>query len=275
MFPPEASLLSPSDVTAVVFLCKHMKTLNSLDVGCLPSLDCFLEIIKLLQGRCMESLTLFDCHLGDVGLERLGVLLKSECQVNHENSNLAALNHECCNLTSLSLPKNNITAAGMASFSDHQVYNQFTILHLEENPIGDEGARNLSTAMKERQLKLYSLNIAHCSLTSHSIPWLVKFLGSEHCGLRCLKLERNAIKNEVYVTCAVFLGRKHVIFGWMLVWLDVTRNGFTDKHLSLLADTLKFRNCCLICLRIMENCITDEGSRLLKKTSGSHIIIFG
>ncbi|XP_028410428.1 NACHT, LRR and PYD domains-containing protein 3-like [Dendronephthya gigantea] len=250
----KASLLSPSDITAVVFLCKHMKILNSLDVKYLSSLDCSLELLKLLQGRCMKSLNIVGCHLGDSGLEHLGALLKSGCLVNHEYSKLTMLN----------LGRNTITAAGMAGVLDNQVYNQLTDLDLSYNPIRDEGVRILSISMQERRLNLETLNLASCSLTSESVPWLVKFLRNEHCGLRTLKLSSNDIKNEgLFALCNV-LGNEIC----NLTELTLSSCSLTEKCMSTLCRALDEEHCRLKTLNLSSNDIKDEGLDILCKVIG-------
>ncbi|XP_028401001.1 NACHT, LRR and PYD domains-containing protein 3-like [Dendronephthya gigantea] len=240
-----AQLLSPSDAAAVVFLCKHMKYLNTLNVHSLSSSDCLLELVKLLQGRCMKSLTIDSCHFGDWCLERLGALLKSECQVNHE----------CSKLTELILGGNDITAAGMVRVLDNQVYNQLTDLDLSYNPIRDEGVHFLSIAMQERQLKLDTLNFTCCGLTARSMPWLVKFLGNEHCRLRSLTLGRNAIRDEGFRDLCSFL-RKETCD---LTELSVRECSLTKKCMSTLYGALDEEHCGLRSLDLADNAIGDKG----------------
>ncbi|XP_028400999.1 NACHT, LRR and PYD domains-containing protein 3-like [Dendronephthya gigantea] len=247
-------LLSPSDAAAVVFLCKHMKDLNTLRVLGLSSSDCLLELVKLLQGRCMKSLYIVRCHLSDLCLERLGALLKSECQVNHE----------CSKLTELNLGNNNITAAGMAHVLDNQVYNQLTDLDLSYNPIRDEGVRILSIAMQERQLKLDTLFLISCALTSESMPWLVKFLGNEHCRLRSLTLGRNAIRDEGFRDLCSVLGKETC----NLTYLSVRECSLTEKCMSTLCDALDEEHCGLRYLNLADNAIGDEGLRTLCSVLG-------
>ncbi|XP_028401002.1 NACHT, LRR and PYD domains-containing protein 14-like [Dendronephthya gigantea] len=246
---PGAQLLSPSDAAAVVFLCKHMKALNTLHVFSLSSSDCSLELVKLLQGRCMKSLTIIGCHFGDLCLERLGALLKSECQVNHE----------CSKLTILILGGNGITATGVAHVLDSQVYDQLTDLDLSYNPICDEGVRILSIAMKKRQLKLDTLVLTSCALTSESMPRLVKFLGNEHCRLRSLSLGSNAIRDEGFRALCSVLGKETCD----LTELNVSDCSLTKKCISTLCGALDEEHCGLTSLDLRRNCLGDEGVREL------------
>ncbi len=49
--------ISPSDWEAVTFVCKHMENLSRFNLNDIGS-DCLKEILKLLQIRCIDQLTL-------------------------------------------------------------------------------------------------------------------------------------------------------------------------------------------------------------------------
>ncbi|XP_028410374.1 NACHT, LRR and PYD domains-containing protein 3-like [Dendronephthya gigantea] len=263
----EASLLSSSDVTAVVFLCKHMKILNSLDVKYLSSLDCSLELLKLLQGRCMKSLNIVGCHLGDLGLERLGALLKSGCLVNHEYS----ISHHveswtkhyyccCCSLTEKCM-----SALCRALDEEHR---GLKTLNLSSNDIKDEGLDILCNVIGKETCNLTELHLSGCFLTRNCMSTLIHALHEEHCTLEVLNLGFNDLDKCVPILCKA-LGDE----GCKLTHLDVSNNGFKDKHLPLLASTLGLRSCCLRRLNIGRNKITEEGVRLLKETLGTRLDI--
>ena len=58
------------------------------------NLDCVLEITKLLQRRCIETLELIACRISPVQevLKYLFRALTTECRMNHEHSKLSYLN---------------------------------------------------------------------------------------------------------------------------------------------------------------------------------------
>ncbi|XP_028413143.1 NACHT, LRR and PYD domains-containing protein 3-like [Dendronephthya gigantea] len=87
--------LSSSDLAAVIYVCKHMKKLTDIHVEDIDwSEECYMEICKFLQQRCMRKLKLVKS--GEYPALPLGGLFKSliklKCTtLDHKHSKLAWL----------------------------------------------------------------------------------------------------------------------------------------------------------------------------------------
>ncbi|CAB3990290.1 Hypothetical predicted protein, partial [Paramuricea clavata] len=90
--PPDNALtgFTPSDWAAVTFVCKHMKQLSALDLDLSQSSEkCHLEVMKLLQQRCIKELTLIVKGFGGSYLAVNHVFvtfMNSRCILNHEHN---------------------------------------------------------------------------------------------------------------------------------------------------------------------------------------------
>ena len=84
--------LTSNDWSAVFFICKHMKNLKKIYlVGVdLLSLESYLEVLRLLEQRCIEELTLVRPDSVPVG-NIFKSLMASRCSLNHLHSKLAKL----------------------------------------------------------------------------------------------------------------------------------------------------------------------------------------
>ena len=83
--------ISPSDWEAVTFVCKHIENLSSFNLKNIGS-DCLKEIVKLLQKRCIDQLTLRGVYGSrSVEVEHVFGALMNECTVNHTHANLTSL----------------------------------------------------------------------------------------------------------------------------------------------------------------------------------------
>ena len=84
--------LTSGDWSAVFLVCKHMKNLKKLDLG-LAELreESYLEVLRLLEQRCVEELSLRKPPSGTSG-NIFKTLMESKCSLNHEHSKLIKLN---------------------------------------------------------------------------------------------------------------------------------------------------------------------------------------
>ncbi len=224
--------ISPSDWEAVTFVCKHMENLSSFNLDDDRS-DCLKEIVKLLQIRCIDELTLSGPY-GSRDVERVFGALMNECTVNHTHANLTLLeltyfevsdgilssilplfeNGHASHLEILSLKAGNmISSTGISKLCevlDSQHFVELTCLDLSWNPICDEGAIVLFNTLIKGPRKLTALHLEICSLTGGCVPALVKTLQDEHCKLVELSLGGNDIGDEgVRLLCDNALTKEH------------------------------------------------------------------
>ena len=159
--------MSSSDWSAVLFLvCKHMKNLKKLNlVGADLSEESYLEILRLLEQRCVEELWLSRPRSVTTG-NIFKTLMKSKCSLNHEHSKLMLLNisrhdvtdeilstmceffrkgHAIC-LRELNLAKCEISSRKLYIFCevlDNKLCPELTCLNLGDNSIAGEGLTKL------------------------------------------------------------------------------------------------------------------------------------
>ncbi len=277
--------LSPSDCSAVVFVCKHLKCLTKLTLDEIANLDCLLELTKLLQDRCIKALSLFLQNISNVqlGLKHvLSALTKSDCHIDHEHSKLTQLSltaskitdtgvsiltdflknaHRVC-LQELELWRNDITSAGISKFCEvlgNEAVNQLVVLNLGHNNIGVDGVRMLCRSLKRNRHSLKELNLDYCSLTTESIFCLVEVLSDEHCEITHLSLENNKTCDEgVRMLCGVFKQGQcslHV--------LNIAECSLTRECMPYLSEALVDEKCKITDLSLFFNKIGDEGVGML------------
>ena len=213
--------LTSSDWSAVFFVCKHMKNLKKLDLGFLNDLseEFYLEVLRLLEQRCVEELTL--CRPLFVTRGNIfKALMESKCSLNHEHSKLIRLDilghdvtneilstmceffrngHAIC-LKELCLFGCEISSRELSIFCevlDNKLCPELTFLNLGNNKIADEGLTKLcKTLTKQKLLKLTKLDLGNCSLTNECVPALCELLRNECCNLIDLTLRDNAGIND-------------------------------------------------------------------------------
>ena len=84
--------LTSSDWSAVFLVCKHMKNLKKLDLGFpdVLSEESYLEVLRLLEQRCVEELRFRRPPSGTTA-NIFKTLMESKCSLNHEHSKLIKL----------------------------------------------------------------------------------------------------------------------------------------------------------------------------------------
>ena len=273
--------LSPSDWAAVAFVCKHLSNLTRFLLRT-ETLHSSVEATRLLKERCIECVKFSDIDLGDLGLEHLlSALMNSECHVNHQHSKLTELalgvnditdsgvlhltkflesGHGSC-IKKLDLQRNEITPCGIAKLCevlDSEVCGQLTELNLSHNVVGDDGVGILCKTLIEKRFKLKTLHLIGCSLTSECIPWLVKVLSDEHCGITDLSLGGNKLQDDgVRKLCFALLNKQ-----CNLATLDLSSCSLTPECTTALLEALG-SGCALEKLHLDENEIGDEGVAML------------
>ena len=276
--------ISPSDWEAVTFVCKHVENLSSFILFNVGS-DCIKEIVKLLQKRCIDQLTLRGLYGSrSIEVEHVFDALMNECTVvNHTHANLTLLsltdfelsdhivsnilpffeNGHASHLKELSLIDNEISSTGISKLCkvlDSQHFVELKSLALSGSPICDEGAIVLFNTLIKGPRKLTVLRLFGCTLTGRCIPALVKTLQDEHCKLVELSLGRNEIGNEgVRLLCDNVLTKEHC----KLTDLDLMYCSLTRQCISILSKALRDQRCKLNVLFLGGNDIGDKEACVL------------
>ena len=215
--------LSTSDWVAIAFVWKHLNNLKGLHLTHSFSTEdyCFLEVSKLLQQRCLQSLDFRSEHGSGLAREQLtSALMRSECTLNHEHvklnrlylyidmtaecvSNMCAFikNGHASHLQVLSLcemfsNKKSSEMSKLCEALNEVPCPELTFLNLNTGYIGDEGARMLCNALIKSPYKLTELKLNCCGLTDECLPLLCKTLQHRHCKLNKLYLRGNNFTEE-------------------------------------------------------------------------------
>ena len=284
--------LTSSDWSAVFLVSKHMKNLKKLDFGYLHGLshglseESYLEVLRLLEQRCVEELWLGSppsCPTGNI----FKTLMESKCSLNHEHSKLIKLyisghdvtdeilstmceffrnGHTIC-LKELSLVGCEISSRELSIFCevlDNKLCPELTHLSLGYSNIADEGLTKLcKTINKEKLLKLTKLNLGQGSLTNKCVPALCELLRSECCNLIDLALRSNRSINDegLRIFCEHALTNEHC----KLERLDLGHCSLTDDCLPELCNALQHEHCRLNKLYLDENKFTKKGKKSIRE----------
>ena len=273
--------LTSSDWSAVFLVCKHMKNLKKLDLGHLDDLseESYLEVLRLLEQRCVEELSL-NRPLSGTTRNIFKTLMESKCSLNHEHSKLIKLNisghyvtdeilstmceffrneHAIC-LKELSLFDCEISSRELSIFCevlDNKLCPELTFLDLGFDKIADEGLTKLcKTLTKQKLLKLTMLNLCYCSLTNECVPALCELLRNECCNLIDLTLGGNPGINDegLRILCEHALTNEHC----KLERLDLGGCSLTDDCLPELCNALQHEHCKLEELDLRFCLLTDD-----------------
>ena len=258
--------LTSSDWSGVFLVCKHMKNLKKLDLGYLDDLseESYLEVLRLLEQRCVEELSLCRPPSGTTG-NIFKTLMESKCSLNHEHSKLIKLyisghdvtdeilstmreffrnGHAIC-LKELGLGDCEISSRKLSIFCevlDNKLCPELTYLNLGGNNIADEGLTKLcKTLTKEKLLKLTKLDLGNCSLTIECVRALCELLTNECCNLIDLTLQGNpGINHEILrILCEQALTNEHC----KLKTLDLRYCSLTDDCLPEPCNALQHEHC--------------------------------
>ena len=276
--------LTSSDWSAVFLVCKHMKNLKKLDLGFLNVLseESYLEVLRLLEQRCVEELSLRRPRSVTTG-NIFKTLMESKCSLNHEHSKLIKLNisghyvtdeilstmceffrneHAIC-LKELSLFDCEISSRELSIFCevlDNKLCPELTCLNVGHNNIADEGLTKLcKTIIKEKLLKLTELNLWNCSLTNKCVPALCELLTNECCNLIDLRLRHNPVINDegLRILCEHALINEHC----KLERLNLKECSLTDDCLPELCNALQHEHCRLNVLYLSGKKFTEKGKK--------------
>ena len=283
--------LTSSDWSAIFLVCKHMKNLKILDwvdLGYLYVLseESYLEVLRLLEQRCVEELSLGGPLSGTTG-NIFKTLMESKCSLNHEHSKLIKLDilghdvtdeilstmfeffrngHAIC-LKELSLDGCEISSRGLSIFCevlDDKLCPELTYLDLGCNNIADEGSTKLcKTLNKQKLLKLTKLDLFHCSLTNECVPALCELLINECCNLIDLTLRDNPGINDecLRILCERALTNEHC----KLEKLNLMYCSLTDDCLPELYNALQHEHCRLNKLNLERNKFTEKGKKSIRE----------
>ena len=279
--------LTSSDWSAVFLVCKHMKNLKKLHLyGVDLSEESYLEVLRLLEQRCVEELVLRRPRSVTTG-NIFKTLMESKCSLNHEHSKLIKLNisghdvtdeilstmceffrngHAIC-LKVLRLYRCEIRSRKLSIFCevlDNKLCPELTFLDLGVNNIAGGGLTKLcKTITKEKLLKLTELRLGHCSLTNECVPALCELLRNECCNLIYLTLAYNrGINGEgLRILCEHALTNEHC----KLKRLDLRHCSLTDDCLPELCNALPHEHYRLNELYLSGNKFTEKGKKSIRE----------
>jgi hypothetical protein len=278
--------LSTSECVAITFVCKHLNNLKTLCLAdSLTQDDCFLEVSKLLQQRCLESLFFCNNEGSDWAKEQItSALMRQKCTLNHKHVKLNDLNlgigmtEECVSNMCAFIKNGHASHLQMlvlfSTFSDTQssemsklweAFNEvpcpeLTYLHLGFSYISDEGVHMLCNALIKGLCKLNMLSLMSCSLTEKSMHSLCKALYHEHCKLSQMYLSNNAIGDEgVNILFNDAVRRDQC----ELTYLNLDGCSLTANCILALCKALQDEHCKLTGLILANNAIGDEGVRMM------------
>ena len=262
-------LLYPNDFAAMVFVCKHLNCLTDLTLNGIEDLDCYLEVTKLLQERCIKTLCLcnstYEWRPQWLVLQYvLTALMKAECHMNHEHSELTELDlrgnsisdsgvsrlatflkngHGCC-LKKLNLRRNNIDVSKCKLDELLQVCNHLTVLDLSKTSV------DVVHSVYVRKLYLTT-----CQLEIRCASTVADVLCYEHCKITDLSFSDNNIRDEgVHRLCSA-LTEDHC----KLAVLNISRCLLTGKCIPYLSKALGDEMCRLTELLLSGNNLRDKG----------------
>ena len=128
-----------------------------------------------------------------------------------------------------------VDPAALDDFVEALLGNQYVRkVELSDNGFGDEAVTKVMSALVQRELDLYSLEIVSNGVTDAGIPAIVEFLRKSS-ALRSLKLARNSITDTGASLIADSLPRQ--LHELDLSWNDVADTGFLSL-LHAAADTM-------------------------------------
>ena len=280
--------LTSSDWSAVFLVCKHMKNLKKLDLGFVRGLseESYLEVLRLLEQRCVEELLLRRPRSVTTG-NIFKTLMESKCSLNHEHSKLIKLNisghnvtdeilstmceffrngHAIClkNLRLVCCEISSRELSILCEVLDNKLCPELTYLDLRGNIIADEGLTKLcKTITEEKLLKLIMLNLWNCSLTNECVPALCELLRNECCCLIDLTLHENSGINDegLRIFCEHALTNEHC----KLERLDLSYCSLTDDCLPELCNALQHEHCRLNKLYLDGNKFTKKGKKSIRE----------
>ena len=247
--------ITPADCSAVANFIKHTNLSSTLNIGGNPlgESGC-LELSKLLQERCFDSLLVDRCLVNDVGLKSLiRATQETTCKKNHRHFKL----------TKISLSGNdNITDDGLSFLCEFlkDKHCNLTQLDLSVNTITDNGVSLLCDALKDEHCNLTQLDLSDNGIADNGVSLLCNALEDEHCNLTQLNLSGNEIGDHGVSLLCDALKDEHS----NLTKLSLGNNNITDNGVSLLYDALKDEHCNLTQLYLSFNEITDNGAALLR-----------
>ena len=279
----DAFLLPSSDWSAFFYVFEHMKNLKKLDL--LESFlgeESYLEVLRLLEQRCVEELSLSAPTSGSAGniFKALIKNMQTKCSLNHK---------QCSKLIKLFINKHDLTDENLLSMCeffknghavclkelhlrnceirshesltslcevlDSKLCPELINLDLGINFIGDEGLTFLCRTLTKQ--KLLKLDIGLCSLTNECLTVLCELLRNDCCNLTYLRLNYNPGINDkgLSILCELALTKEDC----KLVELDLEGCLLTDKCIPDLRKTLQDEHCKINKLNLSE--FTNEGKK--------------
>ena len=239
----------PSLCLYVAEQLEYKLNLNKISLSPLDCLSLSFFLFSVVSSDCKEvDVSLFQCHIGDLGVNCLTKYLSSN--VDHGGK------------VNLNLNLNDIHAEG-ASYIANMLCssNMVEHLYLSDNPIGDSGASFISNAVRETT-SLKTLNMSECDITSHGAEELSRAL-AQNSSLEKLDIGWNdGVGDE---------GIRHIAealeHNKQLKELWIGQCGVTDKGAAYLASALSVNNTLkLLHLGGVGGNLTEDGLSKLTRT---------
>ena len=204
---------------------------------------------KALQdGRCQ----LTDLDLTDNAISDKGAREVFENGLTNEHCKLTKLRLSNCSLT------NQCISSLCKALQDERC--QLTDVNLENNAIGDQGARELfENGLPNEHCKLRMLFLSRCSLTNQCIPSLCEALQDERCQLTDMDLSENDIGEGASELFENGLPNEHC----KLRTLFLDDCSLTDQCIPSLREALQNERCAFTELSLRRNKFTYNGIKWL------------
>nr|KAF6398556.1 ribonuclease/angiogenin inhibitor 1 [Molossus molossus] len=228
-------------------------------------------VLQGLQPTCrIQKLSLQNCCLSEAGCGALSSVLRSlpslrELDLSYNQLGDAGLRLLCeglldpqCHVERLQLEYSNLTAASCEPLAAVlRTKQELKELVVNNNDIGEAGARTLCQGLADSVCPLESLKLESCGLTSANCQDLSGIVGAK-ASLRVLELGNNRLGDVgVAELCSGLLSPSSRLRTLWLWECDITASGCRDLCRVLRAkESLKE-------LSVAGNAVGDEGARLL------------
>ncbi|XP_078266270.1 NACHT, LRR and PYD domains-containing protein 12-like [Rhinoraja longicauda] len=282
--PPEKCLtlllcLIELDDNSLVVQFSRMLATGTAPYQTLSPHDCSaLALVLQMSDQKSETFNLSECKITSIGLRRLAPVLPSFTSLTMNGSNLGdsgvkvlseVIKSPGCKLLNLELERNDLThrcceALAIIVSSNRMLRN----VNLCDNHLGDKGICLLSTALKNTECRMQSLNLSNNDLSTGSWEELASVLvanrtlqelnvSSNRMGEAGLRILSVALKDSRCRLQKLGLNNTSTFdFGMMGSYSEET-------GVEVLCDVLRSPNCTLTCLELASNNLTQKNYKEL------------
>ena len=286
---PSPLTLTLSEWDAVAFVCKHMKSLESVTLTFMNiDYGCTVDVTKLLEQRCIKKLEINSSKNSEcINVKgAISALSKSSCKVEHEHNKLTELHLDLIsNFRDAVSDILNFFKNGNARYLGKLCLQSCWVMPLlfSRKDEAIEMSRKVCEVLKSEHcpnltyldlsyngmmscvdvrvlcgqelFKLTQLYLGGCGLTDECIPPICEFLANERCNLTLLSLEYNRLSDEgLRMLSNDALMKKQC----KLENLNISQCSFTDNGVQELWKVLQSGHCKLVYLNLAMNNLTDK-----------------